>query len=291
MSDIQQTYSKRKARTSYVSTVVGITLVLFLLGAFGSLVLNAQKLSVYAKENIIISIFLKNDTKEVDIIQMKKELDIEPFTKKSNYVSKEEAEEIMKADLGEDFVEFLGYNPLRPSIDLNLNAAYASPDSIEWIRASIAANENTHQVIYNPKLIENIDNSVSAIGLGVLIFSFVLLIISIAMINNTIRLSMYSKRFLIRTMQLVGATEVFIRRPFIYQSVAQGLLAAILAVGLLASLIYGLAHFVPETKALFDVILFAELFGGIVLLGLFITIFSTWFAVTKYLRMRSADIH
>jgi len=111
------------------------------------------------------------------------------------------------------------------------------------------------------------------------------------MINNTIRLSIYSKRFLIRTMQLVGATEKFIRRPFISQSIAQGLLAAILAIGLLASLIYGLAHFVPETKAMFDVILFAELFGGIVLLGLFITIFSTWFAVTKYLRMRSADIH
>ena len=229
MSDIQQTYSKRKARTSYVSTVVGITLVLFLLGAFGSLVLNAQKLSVYAKENIVISIFLKDDTKEVDIIQMKKTLDIEPFTKKSTYVSKEEAGELMKEELGEDFVEFLGYNPLLPSIDLQLNASYAVPDSIEWIKANIVANEHTRQVIYNPIVVENIDRNVNAIGMVLLIFSVLLLIISIAMINNTIRLSIYSKRFLIRTMQLVGATEKFIRRPFISQSVAQGLLAAILA--------------------------------------------------------------
>lgn len=291
MSDIQQTYSKRKARTAYVSTVVGITLVLFLLGTFGSLVLNAQKLSVYAKENIVINIFLKDDTKEVDIIQMKKEMDIEPYTKKSTYVSKEEAGELMKAELGEDFVEFLGYNPLLPSIDLQLNSDYAVPDSIEWIKEGLVSNEHTRQVVYNPKVVENIDSNVNAIGLVLLIFSVLLLIISIAMINNTIRLSIYSKRFLIRTMQLVGATEMFIRKPFISQSIAQGLVAAILAVGLLTGLIYGLAHFVPETKALFDVILFAELFGGIVLLGLFITMFSTWFAVTKYLRMRSADIH
>ncbi len=291
MSNEQHKFTRRKARTSYVSTVVGITLVLFLLGAFGSLVLNAQRLSVYAKENIVINIFLKDDTKEVDIIQMKKELDIQVFTKKSTYVSKEEAANIMKADLGEDFVEFLGYNPLLPSIDLQLNASYAVPDSIEWIKDGIAANDHTRQVVYNPKVVENIDRNVNAIGLVLLVFSVLLLVISIAMINNTIRLSIYSKRFLIRTMQLVGATEGFIRRPFISQSIAQGLLAALLAVGLLAALIYAMAHFLPEIKALFDIIIFAELFGGIILLGLFITIVSTWFAVTKYLRMRSAEIY
>lgn len=291
MADPNNNFSKRKARTSYVSTVVGVTLVLFLLGAFGSLVLNAQKLSVYAKENIVINIFLKDDTKEVDILQMKKGLDLEPFSKQSTYVSKEEAGELMKAELGEDFVEFLGYNPLLPSIDLKLNAAYAVPDSIEWIKENLAANPYTRQVVYNPKVVENIDSNVNAIGLVLLGFSVLLLIISIAMINNTIRLSIYSKRFLIRTMQLVGATEGFIRRPFLSQSMLQGLLAAVLAIGLLAGGIYAMVHYVPESRVLFDLELFAQLFGGIVLLGLFITFVSTYFAVTKYLRMRSADIH
>lgn len=291
MADPSNSFSKRKARTSYVSTVVGITLVLFLLGAFGSLVLNAQKLSVYAKENIVINIFLKDDTKEVDIIQMKKTLDLEPFTKQSTYVSKAEAGELMKEELGEDFVEFLGYNPLLPSIDLKLNATYAVPDSIQWIQENLAANDLTRQVVYNPKVVENIDSNVNAIGLVLLAFSVLLLIISIAMINNTIRLSIYSKRFLIRTMQLVGATEGFIRKPFLSQSMMQGILAALLAIGLLSGLVYAMVHFLPESKALFDLELFAQLFGGIMLLGLFITIVSTYFAVTKYLRMRSADIH
>ncbi len=189
MSDAQHKFTKRKARTSYVSTVVGITLVLFLLGAFGSLVLNAQKLSVYAKENIVINIFLKDDTKEVDIIQMKKELDIEPFAKQTTYVSKEEAGELMKKDLGEDFVEFLGYNPLLPSIDLQLNANYAVLDSIEWIRDGIAANDHTRQVVYNPKVVENIDSNVNAIGSVLLIFSVLLLVISIAMVAVVVELA------------------------------------------------------------------------------------------------------
>ncbi|MDZ7742651.1 MAG: permease-like cell division protein FtsX [Bacteroidota bacterium] len=291
MSKQDEKYSKRRYRASYVTTVVSITLVLFMMGMLGLIILHANKLSEYVKENIGFSIIMKEGVKEAGIIQLQKTLDASAFVKSTEYITREKAAEIMQEDLGEDFIEFLGYNPLLPSIDLRLRASYANVDSLQKIEQELLANSNVKEVWYQKSLVHLINKNIRRIGIILLAFSLLLLLISIALINNTIRLSVYSKRFLIRSMQLVGATQQFIRRPFILQGLMQGIFAALIAILLLMGIIYLSRTEIPELIILQDLSMYLSLFGIVIILGLIISWFSTYFAVRKYLKMRTDDLY
>lgn len=291
MAKSQEKYNKRRYRASYVTTIVSITLVLFMMGMLGLIILHAKKLSDYVKENIGFSIIMKEDVKEAGIIQLQKTLDASDFVKSTEYITQEKAAEIMQEDLGENFIEFLGYNPLLPSIDLRLQANYANLDSLQLIESELLKNPNVKEVWYQKSLVNLINRNIRRISIILLAFSFLLLLISIALINNTIRLSVYSKRFLIRSMQLVGATQQFIRKPFILQGLLQGIYAALIAILMLMGVIYLLQEEIPELVLLQDINLFMILFVLVVLLGLVISWFSTFFAVRKYLRMRTDELY
>jgi cell division transport system permease protein len=283
--------SGRRLRTSYFTTVISISLVLFMLGLLGMIILNANKLSDHVKENISISVILKDNAKEVEIIQLRKMLDASKFVKSTEYITKEEAAISLQKELGEDFVSFLGFNPLLSSLDVHLQANYANNDSIAWIEKDLLANARVKEVFYQKSLVDLVNENLKKIGLVIICFSSLLLIIAIALINNTIRLSIYSKRFIIKTMQLVGATRSFIRRPFILSGVLQGIYGALIAIGLLSGVIYFAQKEVPELIELQDIQLFVSIYGIVLLLGIFISWICTAFAVTKFLKLKTEDLY
>jgi cell division transport system permease protein len=284
MAHNPEKYAKRRARSSAISTVIGIALVLFMLGILSVLILNTQKLTTYVQENIHVQIFLAQDVSDSDVQRLKKEIDAEPFTRSTTYVSKEEGARILSEELGEDFVDFLGYNPIEASIDLRLTADYAHPDSIENVVAGIEDATGVSEVAYSPNLVKQINQNVNKIGLVILAFSVLLLLVAIALINNTIRLTIYSKRFIIKSMQLVGATSGFIQRPFILTGVLQGILASFIAISLILGILYTVRMEFPALFEFNDLIMFVKLFGLVSLLGIIISGFSTLFAVRRYLR-------
>jgi cell division transport system permease protein len=275
--------SRSKARSSSISTVVGISLVLFMLGTLSFVLINAKKLSDHVKKSFRIQVFINDDVNDAEIVKFQKMLEIEDFIANTDYISKEEAVAMMEEEIGEDFVEFLGYNPLQASIDLHLEPDYAHPDSLAWIEKSIYANPRVKEVVYQPDLIELVNKNIRRISMVVLGFSILLLIIAIALINNTIRLAVFSKRFIIRSMQLVGATRGFIMQPFIWSGIAHGLWAAVIALFLIAGVLYLAKSEIPELMSIQDVSSFIQLFGLVVLLGILISVISTIFAVNKYL--------
>ncbi|MFT5596304.1 MAG: cell division transport system permease protein [Flammeovirgaceae bacterium] len=284
-------YARRRARTSAVSTVIGISLVLFMLGILSILILNAQKLSTYVKESIRVEIFLDADLSEGEITRLKKEIDAEAYSRSTEYISKEESAKQLQEDLGEEFMDFLDYNPLPGLIDLKLNVEYTHPDSIATIAGKIEAREGVNEVVYSPNLIRQIENNINKIGIALLAFSALLLLIAIALINNTIRLTIYSKRFVIRSMQLVGATGGFIQRPFIWNGILQGLYASFIAILLILGILFAVRHEVPEFFEFNDLIMFVKLFSLVSLLGMVISGISTLFAVRRYLRMDASKIY
>jgi cell division transport system permease protein len=283
-------FSKRRARTSAISTIVGISLVLFMLGILTLIVLSAQKITQHIKENITVQVFLKEDAKDADVMFFKKSVDTERYVRTSEYITKETAAKELQEELGEDFITFLGYNPLTPSINVKLNAQYANLDSVGWIEKQFMANNVVKEVVYHPDLIRQIDQNINKISIIILAFSVLLFIIAIALINNTIRLSIYSKRLIIRSMQLVGATKSFIQKPFIMKGIMHGVYASIIAIALICAVIYFVQNEIPEFFELQDAVMFAKLFGIVVLLGLLISGVSTFLAVRKYLRMNSDQI-
>jgi cell division transport system permease protein len=291
MATTPDKFAKRRARSSAISTVVGISLVLFMLGILAVLMLNAQKLSNFVKENIQVQLFLNEEVKEADVMRMKKELDAETFTKSTHYISKDAAAAQLSEELGEDFLDFLGFNPVQAVVELRLQAAYAQPDSIETLVAEIEARPEIAEVVYSPNLIRQINENVNKIGLFLLGFSTLLLLVAIALINNTIRLTIYSKRFTIRSMQLVGATSGFIQRPFIWSGMVQGLLASFIAILLILGVLYAVRSEIPEFFELNDLIMFVKLFGLVALLGMIISGLSTLFAVRRYLHADASKIY
>jgi cell division transport system permease protein len=290
MNDKNEKYSHRKIRSSFFSTIVSLSLVLFVLGLLGLVVLNAKKLSDYVKENIGLSIILKDSIRDAEFMSLRKQLDVEPFVKKASFVTKEQAAESLKKDLGEDFVKFLGYNPLLSSFDIKLNAAYANADSLQAIEKKLLLNNNVKEVYYQKSLVNVINDNVRKIGIVLLSFCLLLSVIAIALINNTIRLYIYSKRFIIRTMQLVGATTAFISRPFIIKSVWNGFYSALITIAMLMGLIYTAQNNFPELIGLNDIQLFIQLFAMVMIAGVGITFLSTYFAVKKYLKIQTDDL-
>ncbi len=291
MARQEDKFYNRRIRTSHFSTVISITLVLFMLGLLGLLLLHTKKLSDYAKENIGFSIMIKEGIKEAEIMALLKKLDTEEFVKSTEYIPKEEAAIQLKKELGEDFIGFLGYNPLLPTIDLRLKADYASLSSVSKIEKKLLANPEVKEVFYQKNLLEMVNQNMERISLIILGFSSVLMIISIALINNTIRLSVYSRRFVIRTMQLVGATRSFIRRPFIRNGIIDGFISAIVAIGLLMVVMSFLFQEIPELIQMVDLNLYVALIITVLLLGILISWFCTWLSVRRYLRMKTDELY
>ena len=284
-------YTKRRVASSSITTVISLSLVLFLLGLLGFFVLGAKKVCDHVKENIGFQLYLKDDAKEADVTRLQKTLDANPFTLSTEYISKEKAMEIYKESWGDNPTSLLDFNPLPASIDLRLHAEYANADSINWIKKDVMENPVVKEFNYQESLVELVNTRVRVVGFWFFIFIGLLMVIAIALINNTIRLAIYSKRFLIRTMLLVGATQGFIRRPFILTGMIQGIYGSIVACGLLIGFINLLLHWVPDLLQVVDQQLFLSLFGLVVLMGIVISWASTSLAVRKYLRLKTDDLY
>jgi cell division transport system permease protein len=291
MSKRDERYQQRKLQSSRATALISITLVLFMLGLLGFVVLHAQKLSEYVRENIGFSIIMKENVREAGIVQLQKMLDASPFVKSTEYITPERAADELQEDLGEDFIGFLGYNPLLPSIELKLKANYTTLDSLQVIEEQLLANPDVKEVYYQKDLVHLINKNIRRIGLVILGFSTLLIVIAIALINNTIRLSVYSRRFIIKTMQLVGATGSFIRRPFLWQGVLQGLIASFIAVIFLGMILYFSQQELPELVNIQDIRLILTLFFFVFISGIVLTWLSTWFAVKKYLRAQADQLY
>ena len=290
MSSSEEKFNRRRLRTSYITSVFSITLVLFMLGLLGLILLHAKKLSNMVKENIIVTVMLKESVKDADMMQLLKTLDASSFVKETELISPEKAAEIMKKDLGQDFISVLGFNPLPYSIDVKVNADYANGDSLKRIEKRITENENVREVSYPPSVLKNVNENIQKISIFLIFFSFVLLFVALALINSTIRLAVYSKRLLIKSMQLVGATSGFIRKPFIINSIVQGAIAGVLAVLFLFGSLKFLMSKLPELNDLQDSQTTLIVFAGVIVFGILISTLSTIFAVRKYLRIRSIDL-
>ncbi|WP_222981947.1 cell division protein FtsX [Flagellimonas meishanensis] len=291
MSQYIERYQRRKLISSYFSVVLSIALVLFLLGVLGLLVLNTKKLADHFKEQITISVFLKDNAKPVEIDQLQKSLALAEYTKSADYISKEDAAEQYSEDIGENFVEFLGYNPLKNSIDVHLKADFVSPDQIAEIASDISSKTYVDEVSYDEPLIELLSDNVKKISLWILIASAIFTVIAVLLINSSIRLSIYSKRFIIKTMQMVGATKKFIRRPFIWTNIQLGVLGAALALIALGVLLYYVDQNFPELNLFQDYILLIALFVGVFGLGVIISWASTHFATQRFLNLRTDDLY
>ena len=267
-------------------SLVSITLVLFLLGVFALFMMHARRLSNHVKENIGFEIVMNSDVKEANILRLQKELDAMPAVKSTEYITKEEAIARLSEDLGEDFLEWLGNeeNPLLPSIDVRFHAAYANTDSIALIETVLLENPDVKEVYYQKSLVDLINNNIRKVAFVLILVSLVLLFIAIALIRNTIRLSIYSKRFLVRSMQLVGATESFIRRPFLKQGVSQGFFGGLLADFFLVVILYTVSKRVPDLTLVQDATTIAFIMIGIVILGMLLAWFSTRAALDKFLK-------
>ena len=283
--------AKRKLRSSYATMIISISLVLFLLGIICFLVLNVNRLSVYVKENLGFTVLIKDNAREAEVRRLQRILNATPYIRTADYVDKEQAAERLKEELGEDFVDFVGYNPLLSSIEVKLMAQWANPDSMIKIEAEVLNFPQVKEIYYQKNLLQAVNENVRNITFILIVFSSLLLFIAIALINNTIRLSVYSKRFLIRTMQLVGATRGFIRRPFLLYSILHGLSGATLAIILLSGLIYFVNNQMNGVIGFSDIYLIGILFIFVTLIGILITFISTFFAVNKYLRLKTDQLY
>ncbi len=291
MSKNSEQASKKGIKTFYISTIFSISLVLLMVGLLGLIVLHAKNLSNFVKENIVLNVILDEQAKDADIFKLQKEIEKNPAIKDTEYISKELAARNLSKDLGEDFIKFLGYNPLTASIDVYLRAEYATNDEIQKFTRRLKSKDFVKEVVYQESLVDLVNQNLKSISLIIVAFGGALLLIAIALINNTIRLAMYSQRFIIRSMQLVGATRGFIRKPFIITGILHGLLGALIAIAILIGALFLARNEVPDLIILEDYTEFAILFFGILSMGVLISFFSTFFAVNKYLNQHIDDLY
>jgi len=277
--------------SSYFSTTLSIALVLFLFGLLGLLLINTKRLKDYVMENVGVTLILKEKTREVDILKLQKNLESTPYIKSTKFVDRQTAAEELKKDLGEDFVDFLGYNPLLSSMDVRVHAEYANPDSMSQLEAKFLKFPEVQEVYYQRNLVKQLNSNVQKLSLIILILSILMFTIFIALINNTIRLSIYSKRYLINSMQLVGATRSFIRFPFIVKSVLHGIYGAIIACFILLMIFTSYQSELKDFIDFQDSVSLAILVGSIFTFGIIMTALSTYLAVNKFLRMKFDQLY
>ncbi len=291
MSSSFEKYQKRRLISSYFSVVISISLVLFLLGLLGLLVLNSKKVADYFKEQIAITVFLKDTAKEVEITQLKQSLALAEYTKSADFVSKEEAAKEHQETLGENFIEYLGENPLQNSIDVYILADYVTPEKMAEITDELKSKNFVDDVIYDKPLIAQLTENVKRISFWVLVISGIFTFIAVLLINSSIRLSIYAKRFTIKTMQMVGATKTFIRRPFVWKSVRLGVIGAVVAMIGMGLVLYYLNETFPQLQLLGDPLLLTVLFVFVLLMGIVITWISTFIATQRFLNLRTDDLY
>ena len=281
----------RRILTSSVSVVISLSLVLFVVGLLGLVLINAQRLSNYVKENIGFTIMLKEGINELEIMKFQKVLDAASFAKTSNFISKEQATIDLQNDLGEDFVKFLGYSPLLASIDVKLNSNYANTDSLAVIKNELSNSVSVHDIFYQENLIDKLNSNVSRISFFLLSFCLLLFVIAFALINNTIRLSVYSKRFLIRTMRLVGATNSFIQKPFLVKGIYQGIYSSIFAIFMLIGSIQLIQSETASILNINDLKIIGIIFILIFMSGFLLSGISTFFAVRKFIKQNESELY
>ncbi|WP_242133768.1 cell division protein FtsX [Aestuariivivens marinum] len=291
MSSSFEKHQKRRLISSYFSVVLSIALVLFLLSLLGMLVLNAKKVSDHFKEQVVLTIYLKDSAKEVEINQLEKSLAMADYVKSTEYVSKEEAAEFMKVQNGEDFMDFVGYNPLQNSIDVHLKADFVTTEHLEKISTEALNKNFVDEVSYDNDLVNLMNNNVKKISFWVLVISCIFTLIAVLLINSSIRLAVYSKRFTIKTMQMVGATKQFIRRPFVWKSVRLGIIGALLALIGMTIVLYYLNKTFTELGLLNKPLLIGLLFILIFVLGIIITWISTHFATQRFLNLKTDELY
>ena len=291
MSGKKSKFQKLKFKPNYLSSITIISLVLFLLGFLGIIIIHAQELSEYFKENIEVSLIFQDNARETEILQFEKQLEAEDYIKQVKYVSKEDAAEILKKEYGEDFISLLGYNPLYGSLNIHLKADYANSDSLKWIEKSILANKTVKEVYYQKTLVDLINKNVKNVGIIIIMISFLLFIIAVSLIDNAIRLTMYSNRFLIKSMQLVGATRAFIIGPFTKRGISNGLISGLLAVIVLFLTIRYAQNQLPDLILIQDWTRFTLLFLVIILIGVLISWLSIHRSVSKYLKTKIDELY
>ena len=291
MSSSYDKFQKRRLITSYFSVVLSIFLVLFLLGILGLFVLNSKKLSDDFKEEIAMTVFFKNEAIATDLNLFAKELQTAKFVKSSVFVNKKDAAKMHTDIIGEDFMTFLGENPLQNSFDIHLKADYIVSDSIRKIESHFRENAMISDIVYDKQLVNLVNDNIKKVSMWILIISGFLTLIAVLLINSSIRLAIHSNRFIIKTMQMVGATKAFIRKPFIIRSVKLGLVGSGLAVlALISSLVYLNANF-PNLGILDDGLMIGLVLFGVLLVGVLITWVSTYFAAQRFLNLRTDDLY
>ncbi len=291
MSSSFEKFQKRRLLSSYFSVVLSMFLVLFLLGILGFFVINSKKLSDDFKEEIVMTVFFKNEATDSVMNAFGEELKVAKFVKSSQYVTKEEAAKMHTDIIGEDFMTFLGANPLQNSFDINLKAAYIDTENIRKIESRFLSNDMIADVVYDKQLVSLVNDNIKKVSMWILIVSGILALIAVLLINSSMRLSIYSNRFIIKTMQMVGATKSFIRKPFIWRSIRLGVIGSILAIlALLGTLIYIDQNF-PSLNILEDQLMIAAVLFGVLAVGVLITWVSTFFATQKYLNLRTDDLY
>lgn len=292
MANKEDNFTKRRLRASYFTSVVSITLVLFVLGFFGLIVLHANMIGKHVKENIQMDVFMKKNVNEAEIFRLKKELDATEGIKFTKYISADEAKEVYKEEIGEDFIQFLdGENPLNASIEIHLNENFANVTELKKLSAQIQKRSIVEDVRFYEDYVDKINSNITKISIFFMILSGLLLLISIVLINNTIRLSVNANRFIIRSMKLIGATQSFIRKPFIWKGIVQGVISAIISIGLLISILYKLNEYYPDLVNLNHIDLYLILFAGILVIGIIISWLSSSLSVRKFLKMKIDNLY
>ena len=286
----------KKSRVSvfdmqFVTAGISTTLVLLLLGLVAFFVLAAHNLSVYVRENISFSILVSDNMKERDILQLQKQLSRQPFVRYTEYISKEQAQKEYIETMGIDPQEFVGYNPLTASIEIKLKSDYANADSIARIEQLIKQDSNVREVSYRKELVNAVNDNIRKISLSLLALAVVLTLISFALINNTIRLTIYSQRFLIHTMKLVGASWAFIRRPFLLRNLWIGLLAGAVASGILWAAARWVVAYEPGLVRVVTPRVMLLVSAVVLASGVLITWLCALLSINKFLRMKAGTLY
>ncbi|MCD8435260.1 ABC transporter permease [Tenacibaculum dicentrarchi] len=291
MSNSFDSFQKRRLQTSYISVVVSIALVLFMMGILGLLLLKSTNVANHFKEKVVMTIFLKDAVTKTQRQKFIATLEKEKYSKKVVYISKEKAAKIYKEDLGEDFLVFLGDNPLKNGIDIYLKADFVTPEKMEVIKKQFGKNDFIAEINYDKPLVKLLTENIKQISFWLLVLSGFFGLMVILLINSSIRLSIYSKRFNIKTMQMVGATKSFIRRPFILQSIKLGLLGAFISLCGLAFVVYYIDKNIPNLNLLTDYTSLIYLAVGVLFSAFLITCISTFFATQRFLNLQTNDLY
>ena len=291
MSSSFEKHQKRRLISSYFSVVISIALVLFLLGSLGLLVLNAKSVSDNFKEQVILTIYLEDSSKSVEIKQLEKSLAFSDYIKQTKFISKESAADFMKLEYGEDFLDDIGYNPLKNSIQVNLKASYVTTRRLDSISESNLKKNFVEDIKYDKDLVSLMNSNVKRLSLWILIISGIFTAIAVLLINSSIRLAVYSKRFSIKTMQMVGATKKFIRRPFIWRSIRLGIIGSLMAITGMAIVLYNVNISFPEFQLIQNKLSIGLLFASIFLTGILIAWWSTFFATQRFLNLKTEQLY